>query len=209
MAGKSPLPRHHCAPLQGHNLCPRQGHKPGRLGESSETRVRSKCARQPPLALARDQPHGIDLRSYTCQLSPPRALRVELVRSQSPLPIPSDSRRTSFSSKPQAAPRPKMRAIFVLGGLFIASAATAPLADLGEEPRTFEWTLTWEKFAPDGFARDMILVNGEFPGPELELNENDYVEVLVHNRLPFNTTIHYHGMCGLRRTRNKARTDPP
>jgi len=80
-------------------------------------------------------------------------------------------------------------AITVLTGLGVAT----PMTDSGGKARTFEWTLTWDKFAPDGFYRDMILVNGKFPGPKMELNENDEVEVLVHNKMPFDTAIHYHG----------------
>ena len=72
--------------------------------------------------------------------------------------------------------------------------ATSPLVDTGGKPRCFELTLTWEKSAPDGFSRDIILTNGKFPGPRMELNEGDDVEVLVHNKLPFNTSVHYHGM---------------
>lgn len=64
----------------------------------------------------------------------------------------------------------------------------------GNGPRKFELTLTWEKHAPDGFEREMILVNGQFPGPLLELNQGDDVEIVVHNKMPYNTTIHCHGM---------------
>lgn len=59
--------------------------------------------------------------------------------------------------------------------------------------KCFDLTLTWEKHAPDGFEREMILTNGQFPGPLLEMNYGDDVEVTVHNNLPFNTTVHYHG----------------
>lgn len=59
--------------------------------------------------------------------------------------------------------------------------------------KTFDLTLTWEKHAPDGFSKYMILTNGQFPGPTLELDQGDDVEVTVHNKLPFNTTVHYHG----------------
>ncbi|MBE3042709.1 multicopper oxidase domain-containing protein [Candidatus Bathyarchaeota archaeon] len=68
-----------------------------------------------------------------------------------------------------------------------------PSGDYGTKLRKFELTLTWEKHAPDGFERDMIIVNGEFPAPLLEINQGDDVEVLVHNKMPFNTTVHYHG----------------
>ncbi len=61
-------------------------------------------------------------------------------------------------------------------------------------PRQFDLTLTWEEHAPDGFSREMILVNGQFPGPLLEINQGDEVWVTVHNKLPFNSTMHFHGM---------------
>lgn len=65
------------------------------------------------------------------------------------------------------------------------------------EPRSgrkgFDLTITWEDHAPDGFNRKMLLVNGTSPGPLLEMNEGDWVEIAVHNQSPFNTTIHYHG----------------
>ena len=61
-------------------------------------------------------------------------------------------------------------------------------------PRRFDLTVTWEKNAPDGISRDMILINGQFPGPILEINEGEEVWVNVRNHMPFNTTMHYHGM---------------
>lgn len=78
---------------------------------------------------------------------------------------------------------------------FLAFASASILPDCDGKPRLFELTLTWEKGAPDGFERDMVFINGQFPGPTLEMNQGDDVEILVHNQLPFNTTIHYHGMC--------------
>ena len=73
-------------------------------------------------------------------------------------------------------------------------AQAKPSGGCGARPRKFELTLTWEKHAPDGVERDMILINGQFPGPLMELNQGDHVEVLVHNKMPYNTTVHYHGM---------------
>ncbi|KAH6980676.1 multicopper oxidase [Ilyonectria sp. MPI-CAGE-AT-0026] len=68
------------------------------------------------------------------------------------------------------------------------------LALAREYDKVYDLTLTWEKHAPDGFERDMILINGQFPGPLLEMDEGDYVEVKVHNQMPFNTTVHFHGI---------------
>ncbi|KAK5988365.1 Multicopper oxidase GIP1 [Cladobotryum mycophilum] len=57
-----------------------------------------------------------------------------------------------------------------------------------------DWVLTWEVGAPNGQEREMIMINGHFPGPELIANEDDDIEIIVHNRMPFNTSIHWHGM---------------
>ncbi|KAL2127638.1 hypothetical protein VTI74DRAFT_10379 [Chaetomium olivicolor] len=82
-------------------------------------------------------------------------------------------------------------------GLVLAillSYATASPASRCHRHKTFDLTLTWEKYTPDGRSREMILVNGQFPGPTLELNQGDEVEVRVHNKMPFNTTVHFHGI---------------
>ncbi|OAA56172.1 multicopper oxidase [Niveomyces insectorum RCEF 264] len=76
----------------------------------------------------------------------------------------------------------------------LSAVAANKLPTRPGRPRSFELTLTWENHAPDGFVKKMILINGQFPGPLLEMNYGDDVEVTVHNRMPFNTTIHYHGI---------------
>lgn len=74
----------------------------------------------------------------------------------------------------------------------------------------FEINLTWEIRAPDGQPRYVILSNGQLPGPQLNLNYGDDVEVshllppfryradcsqfVVHNNLPFDSTVHFHGI---------------
>jgi FtsP/CotA-like multicopper oxidase with cupredoxin domain len=57
----------------------------------------------------------------------------------------------------------------------------------------FEITLTWENIHVAGASRKMILTNGQFPGPTLQLKQGEDVEFLVRNHLPFATTIHFHG----------------
>ena len=44
----------------------------------------------------------------------------------------------------------------------------------------FEVELTWESRAPDGNPRQMVLINGRFPGPQLDLSFGDTVEVERH-----------------------------
>ena len=76
--------------------------------------------------------------------------------------------------------------------------------------KKYDWELTWEMGAPNGNPRMMIFTNGQFPGPNLVVDEGDTIEVIyavisskqqadqvqvtLHNKLPFNTTIHWHGM---------------
>ncbi|KAJ4295274.1 hypothetical protein N0V90_007285 [Kalmusia sp. IMI 367209] len=40
----------------------------------------------------------------------------------------------------------------------------------------------------------MVFINGQFPGPLIELQQGDWAEIKVVNKLPFNTTIHAHGI---------------
>ncbi|KAF2228885.1 multicopper oxidase [Viridothelium virens] len=63
---------------------------------------------------------------------------------------------------------------------------------------SFTINLTWDYGAPDGFSREMILINGTSPGPALLINQGDNVKFLVHNNLPSNTTIHFHGITQLK-----------
>ena len=46
---------------------------------------------------------------------------------------------------------------------------------------------------PDGFTRDVYLINGQQPGPLIEIDEGDDLEVFVKNDLPVESTIHWHG----------------
>jgi len=63
-----------------------------------------------------------------------------------------------------------------------------------DKPRKFELTLTWEKWNPDGVEREMILVNGQFPAPTIEVDQGEYVDVVIHNKMSHNTTVHFHGI---------------
>jgi FtsP/CotA-like multicopper oxidase with cupredoxin domain len=58
----------------------------------------------------------------------------------------------------------------------------------------FKLELTWGRGAPDGHERGMIFINGQYPGPLLDIQQGDWVEIEVRNRMPFNSTIHAHGI---------------
>ena len=42
--------------------------------------------------------------------------------------------------------------------------------------RYYDFTLSRSQIAPDGYLKNVILINGQFPGPEIEANWGDWVE---------------------------------
>lgn len=63
--------------------------------------------------------------------------------------------------------------------------------------RYYNWTISEGTLSPDGYAKDMLLINGQFPGPLLEANWGDWIEVTVTNDIQTKeegTTIHWHGL---------------
>ncbi|KAB8252282.1 conidial pigment biosynthesis oxidase Arb2/brown2 [Aspergillus flavus] len=86
-----------------------------------------------------------------------------------------------------------MAPLKTLVALLSANVLTSVLAELVK----FEVDLTWAKGSPDGNLRDMIFVNDQFPAPQLTLNQYDDVEFTVNNHMPFNATVHFHGIVQL------------
>ncbi|CAB4491471.1 unnamed protein product [Rhizophagus irregularis] len=64
------------------------------------------------------------------------------------------------------------------------------------EPKTNVFDLTIKKvgLAPDGFSRILSTINGQYPGPTIEVNKGDRVIINVHNELGEPTAIHSHGI---------------
>ena len=48
----------------------------------------------------------------------------------------------------------------------------------------YTFTLTWEVGAPNGNAREMIKINGNFPGPNIIADEGDIIEVSIRLNSP-------------------------
>ena len=71
---------------------------------------------------------------------------------------------------------------------------------LGKIPNTgvtrhYDFTVAQQDIAPDGVKRPGIVVNGAFPGPTIEANWGDWIEVAVHNDLANEgTSMHWHGL---------------
>ncbi|SPN97365.1 related to laccase precursor [Cephalotrichum gorgonifer] len=65
---------------------------------------------------------------------------------------------------------------------------------VGQSERKFTLELSRGRWAPDGVEREMILVNGQYPPPNLEIWEDDDVVVEVFNGLEEPSSIHFHGI---------------
>lgn len=79
---------------------------------------------------------------------------------------------------------------FLQAALFVASL----LSGVEAAKKTFNFTLTEGFAAPDGFIRKYTLINGITPGPVIEVNQGDDVEIFVTNTVVENATVHFHGM---------------
>jgi FtsP/CotA-like multicopper oxidase with cupredoxin domain len=71
------------------------------------------------------------------------------------------------------------------------------LVNISTAPRTVEVNLTAESkrlSIRPGTTTDVFTYNGTIPGPTLEMREGDRVIVHFRNKLPEETTIHWHGL---------------
>ena len=59
----------------------------------------------------------------------------------------------------------------------------------GQPPqtRTYDFVVEERLGAPDGTQKLMLVVNGQYPGPTIEVNADDRIVVNVTNRLPNST----------------------
>ncbi|KAF8864554.1 hypothetical protein BDZ45DRAFT_797233 [Acephala macrosclerotiorum] len=60
--------------------------------------------------------------------------------------------------------------------------------------RVFNITISEIQAAPDGVMRTMLVMNGQFPGPLIRVNEGDRLLVNVTNQLKNGTSMHWHGL---------------
>jgi FtsP/CotA-like multicopper oxidase with cupredoxin domain len=81
--------------------------------------------------------------------------------------------------------------------LSLAAPTLVKRGGYGSKLINFEIDLTWEDSYQVGAPKKTILMNGQTPGPVLQMTVGDTVEFLVHNNLPFNTSVHFHGITQL------------
>jgi Multicopper oxidase len=61
----------------------------------------------------------------------------------------------------------------------------------------FTLNVTWAESSLVGTPKKQFLINGQSPGPALNLNVGDEVTVDLINNSPYNTTVHFHGITQL------------
>ncbi|CZT03440.1 probable laccase precursor [Rhynchosporium agropyri] len=63
--------------------------------------------------------------------------------------------------------------------------------------RAYDFTITRGWAAPDGYYKDVMMVNNQFPGPLIEANWGDTIQVTIHNAITApeeGTALHWHGI---------------
>ena len=63
--------------------------------------------------------------------------------------------------------------------------------------RTYNWTIARGNYSPDGYVKSGLLINGQFPGPAIEADWGDQIEVTVYNGITGpeeGTGMHWHGI---------------
>ncbi|KAL5791257.1 hypothetical protein ACOSQ2_006145 [Xanthoceras sorbifolium] len=84
-------------------------------------------------------------------------------------------------------------AVFCLLSVFVYVFAATTVN--GESPyRFFDWKVTYGDIYPLGVRQQGILINGQFPGPEIFSVTNDNLIINVHNHLPEPFLISWNGV---------------
>ena len=61
--------------------------------------------------------------------------------------------------------------------------------------RRYDFSVSRGTIAPDGYELPVILVNGQFPGPTIEANWGDTIQVTVSNDIEDEgLALHWHGL---------------
>ncbi|KAF2721326.1 multicopper oxidase [Polychaeton citri CBS 116435] len=61
--------------------------------------------------------------------------------------------------------------------------------------RHYDFNVSYATISPDGVEKNALVINGAFPGPTIEANWGDWIEVVVHNNIPDEgTSMHWHGL---------------
>ncbi|KAI9170589.1 Laccase abr2 [Paramyrothecium foliicola] len=72
--------------------------------------------------------------------------------------------------------------------------AFSVVSSVAFQTRRYNFTITNKWDAGDGHGRPVFAINGATPGPLIEAEEGDEIEVFLDNQLAFETTMHWHGI---------------
>ncbi|XP_024516235.1 laccase-12 [Selaginella moellendorffii] len=76
----------------------------------------------------------------------------------------------------------------------LLSFSLASHANPVEIERFYEFNITRSQVTRLCSTKNIVNVNGQFPGPEIHLDEGDMLVVKVNNQVPENITLHWHGV---------------
>ncbi|CAM8982303.1 unnamed protein product [Rhodiola kirilowii] len=62
----------------------------------------------------------------------------------------------------------------------------------------FKFNVEWKSVTRLCHTKQLLTVNGQYPGPTIAVHEGDHVEIKVTNSISSNTTLHWHGIKQLR-----------
>uniref|UniRef100_A0ACD5UTD7 Uncharacterized protein n=1 Tax=Avena sativa TaxID=4498 RepID=A0ACD5UTD7_AVESA len=78
---------------------------------------------------------------------------------------------------------------------FLACVCSLVLSAHAEAPyRFYDWNVTYGDINPLGTPQQGILINGQFPGPEIDCQTNDNLIINVHNSLPEPFLLSWNGI---------------
>ncbi|EOA39995.1 hypothetical protein CARUB_v10008683mg [Capsella rubella] len=83
---------------------------------------------------------------------------------------------------------------FLMISTFLLLFATLLPHSSASTTRRFHFNVEWKKVTRLCHTKQLLTVNGQYPGPTVAVHEGDTVEIKVTNRIAHNTTIHWHGL---------------
>jgi FtsP/CotA-like multicopper oxidase with cupredoxin domain len=79
-------------------------------------------------------------------------------------------------------------------GYSVATNSDTKFPDTGVT-RTYNFVVTSKTMSPDGVPREMMVFNGQYPGPAIVADWGDTISVTIQNNLADNgTSVHWHGL---------------